>query len=237
MSKNKFSRRALLSTSAAAAAGLSGVAAEHETDGKSHSGGGVWERPPDQKDRGNRLNLILLNVDTFRADNLECYGSKFIDCPNLNRFSQECVIFEDAYPEGMPTIPIRRTLMTGRRILPFYYYPQHEIIQMPGWHELYHEDVTWAETLHEAGYITALVCDILHFLRPGRNFHRGYRYFEWERGHSFDYSATVPHEGIDISDVVPADYLETWSSFAGEDVRWFLNQYGSSGILVAGGGE
>ena len=145
--------------------------------------------------------------------------------PHLNRFSQECVIFEDAYPEGMPTIPIRRTLMTGRRILPFYYYPQHEPAQIPGWHELYYEDVTWAETLHEAGYITALVSDFLHFLRPGRNFHRGYRYFEWERGHSFDFSATIPHEGLDISDIVPDDYLETWSNFAGEDVRWFLNQY------------
>ena len=226
MPKNKFSRRALLSGSAAAAAaGLSGVAAEHETDGKGDSSGGVWERPPDQRDKGNRLNLILLNVDTFRADNLACYGSKFVECPHLNRFSQECLIFEDAYPEAMPTIPIRRNLMTGRRILPFYYYPQHEPIQMPGWHELFFEDVTWAETLHEAGYITALVSDILHFLRPGRNFHRGYRYFEWERGHSFDYSATIPHERLDISDIVPDNYLETWNNFAGGDVRWFLNQY------------
>lgn len=43
------------------------------------------------------------------------------------------VIFEDAYPEAMPTIPIRRTLYTGRRVLPYYCYRQHEPVQLPGW--------------------------------------------------------------------------------------------------------
>ena len=72
------------------------------------SGGSHWERPP--KQTGNNLNVILLVSDTFRADNLAVYGSQWIDCPNLNRFAEKAVVFEDAYPEGMPTIPIRRTL-------------------------------------------------------------------------------------------------------------------------------
>ena len=78
--------------------------------------GSHWERPAAQT--GNNLNLILLVSDTFRADNLAAYGSKWIETPNLNRFAEQSVIFEDAYPEGMPTIPIRRTLYTGRRIVP-----------------------------------------------------------------------------------------------------------------------
>ena len=85
----------------------------------------VCGRPPPSQE-GNNLNVILLVSDTFRADNLEAYGSDWIECPFLNSFAKDCVIFEDFYPEGMPTIPIRRTLMTGRRILPFHYYRQFE---------------------------------------------------------------------------------------------------------------
>ena len=114
--------------------------------------------------------------------------------------------------------------MTGRRILPFDYYQQHDPVQMPGWHPLFFEDVTLAETLHEAGYATALIADILHFTRPGRNFHRGYRYFDWVRGQSFDYYATMPHRLPEITDVVPEAYLEKFSPFSRADLRWEINQ-------------
>ena len=229
MAGQRFSRRSFLrrGSTVTAVSGLAGCSGIEQTEQgvKDFDTGGIWEKPPDQKGKGNGLNLILLNVDTFRADNLECYGSQFIECPRLNQFAKDCVIFEDTYPEGMPTIPIRRTLMTGRRILPTYYVPQQEPAQLPGWHPLYWEDVTLAETLYEAGYITALMADILHFLRPGRNFHRGYRNFEWVRGHAFDYYGTIPHRGVEVTDVVPKDYLDHWQTFSQQDVRWFINQY------------
>ena len=229
MAERKFSRRMFLrhGSAATAVSGLVGCGGTEQAGQgvKDSEAGGVWEKPPDQKGKGNGLNLILINVDTFRADNLECYGSQYIECPRLNQFAKECVIFENTHPEGMPTVPIRRTLMTGRRILPTYYFPQQEPVQTAGWHPLYWEDVTLAETLYEAGYITALMADLLHLLRPGRNFHRGYRNFEWVRGQSFDYYATIPHGGMEVTDVVPKDYLDHWQTFSQEDVRWFINQY------------
>src|SRR5579862_946938 len=164
-------------------------------------GGSHWERPAPQT--GNNLNLILLVSDTFRADNLAAYGSQWVETPNLNRFAEQAVIFEDAYPEGMPTIPIRRTLYTGRRIVPTYYYPQAEPVQLPGWHHLYNEDVTLSEVLTEAGYATALIADLPHLQRPGRNFHRGYRYFEWVRGQEVDYYALAPRKEPDFLDLYP----------------------------------
>ena len=93
------------------------------------AGGSHWERPP--KQQGNNLNVILLVSDTFRADNLAAYGSQWVECPNLNRLAEQAIIFEDAHPEGMPTIPIRRQLYTGRRIIPTYSYYQHEPVQLP----------------------------------------------------------------------------------------------------------
>jgi arylsulfatase A-like enzyme len=65
------------------------------------------------------INLIFIVVDTFRADNLSCYGSREVKTPNLDRFAQESVVFENCYAEGLPTIPVRRTLFTGKRTFPW----------------------------------------------------------------------------------------------------------------------
>ncbi len=209
MAKDKFSRRSFLGgASGAAAAGLSGCAPEAAPAAMS---GGEWERPPDQREKGNRRNLIFLNCDTFRADNLQAYGGNgLVNCPRLDAFSEDCVIFDDVYPEGMPTIPIRRVLLTGRRIMPMMYFNQHEPVQLPGWHELYYEDQTVAEQLHEAGYNTALIADIPHLQRPGKNFHRGYRYYEWTRGHEADYYETAAFDLSDIEKHYPEEYWRRW---------------------------
>ena len=189
------------------AAGLTGCSTE-QPESSAEQPGGVWERPPDQRGQGNRRNLIFLNVDTFRADNLSCYGGNgLVRCPRLDAFSEDCAIFDDCYPEGMPTIPIRRVLMTGRRIVPYYSYHQHEPVQTPGWHELYYEDQTVSETLQEAGYYTALIADIPHLQRPGKNFHRGYGYYEWSRGHEVDSYAQAPHE---LQSIVPEHYPQEY---------------------------
>ena len=212
-------RRGFLRAGAAGTAAAGGAAGAQGRTGEEC--GSVWQRPP--KQQGNNLNLVLLVSDTFRADNLACYGSKWVECPELNRLAEESVIFEDAYPEGMPTIPIRRTLMTGRRILPFYYHRQHEPVQLPGWHELYNEDVTLSETLREAGYLCALHADIPHMQRPGKNFHRGYHHYEWVRGHEADSYATAPRKMQDFSALYPAAYMELPE--IRESLPRFLNQY------------
>src|SRR6201994_2098095 len=86
-----------------------------------------WEKPLEQK--GNDLNVIVLVSDTFRADNLEAYGSQWIETPYLNQFAKESTIFDNFYPEGMPTVPIRRELFTGRRIAPVHTYFQNGVPQ------------------------------------------------------------------------------------------------------------
>ncbi len=208
MGKNNFSRRGFL-TGASAAAALSGCSSP-APESAAASDGGVWERPPDQRGKGNRRNLIFLTSDTFRADNLACYGGNgLVHCPRLDEFSKDCVVFDRCYPEGMPTIPIRRVIMTGRRIVPYYSYHQHEPVQLPGWHELYYEDQTISETLTEAGYATALIADLPHMQRPGKNFHRGFGYYEWSRGHEADSFEQAPFETPQIvPNIYPQDYWD-----------------------------
>lgn len=221
------SRRSLLK-GAGAVAGLAGLPTGAGAAPQSTAGGGShWERPA--KQTGNNLNVILLVSDTFRADNLAAYGSQWVDCPHLNRFAERAIVFEEAYPEAMPTIPIRRTLFTGRRAAPMQYYFQHEPVQLPGWHDLYNEDVTLSEVLTEAGYVTALIADVPHLQRPGRSFHRGYGNYNWVRGQEIDYYGQAPRQMPDFRELYPEEYLnqpELNRQFArGRDFREFLNQY------------
>ncbi len=51
------------------------------------------EPPVGTKQSGNKLNLVLLVSDTFCADNLEVYGSQWVDTPALNRFAKEAIVF------------------------------------------------------------------------------------------------------------------------------------------------
>ena len=170
--------------------------------------GSVYQGPPQQQ--GNNLNLIVIVSDTFRYDNLACYGPKWLESletPHLDAFAEHSVVFRDAYSEALPTIPLRRTLYTGRRGVPAIYFPQQEPVQFPGWHPLFNEDVTLSETLLAAGYLTALFSDVYHQFKPGRNFQRGFHPYRWIRGQEWDDYGTVPRGLSDVSEIVPEEYL------------------------------
>ena len=65
------------------------------------------------------MNVIVIMLDSLRADHLGCYGNEWIRTPNIDRLARESVLFENAYPEGLPTIPVRTALFTGRYTFPF----------------------------------------------------------------------------------------------------------------------
>ncbi|MBZ5560902.1 MAG: sulfatase-like hydrolase/transferase [Acidobacteriia bacterium] len=232
-SRRNFLKKTAATAAAAAGMGTRPTAAVAEETPRPEECGSIWERPPKQK--GNNLNLIVIVSDTFRHDNLTCYGKKWIESletPNLDRFADECVVFKDAYPEGMPTVVIRRTLYAGRRVIPCHFFRQHEPVQLPGWHNLYNEDQTLSETLNEAGYITALVSDLPHEQRPGRNFHRGFNMYQWIRGQEVDSYGTSPHKLLDVSDMVSSEYLASMPN-----LQSFLSQYKANRNLWKQEGE
>ncbi|MFQ5809663.1 MAG: sulfatase [Armatimonadota bacterium] len=133
------------------------------------------------------MNLVIIVSDTFRWDYIGAYGNEWIKTPNLDKLAAESAIFMDAYAEGLPTIPVRRVLMTGRPIFPFVHHPQpSDSVQLPGWHPLFDEDVTLSETLREHDYVSCFVNDVYHMMKPGKNFHRGFDCWYWIRGQEGD---------------------------------------------------
>jgi len=146
------------------------------------------------------LNLIVIVVDTWGANWLGCYGNTDIRTPHVDGLARRSALFLDAYGEALPTLPARRAIYTGRRIFP------SELIRQPddsvvirGWHQLYAEDVTLAETLRAQGYTTGLVSDVYHQFKPGKNYHRGFDSWRWIRGQESDPLEPGPRKGIDLA--------------------------------------
>ena len=139
---------------------------------------------------GQPLNLIFIVVDTVRVDFLGCYGNTVVRTPAIDALARESAVFLDAHAEALPTLPARRSLYTGRRIFPSLFYTQADDTAdaWRGWHGLYAEDVTLSQTLLGAGYTTALISDVYHQFKPGKNFQRGFQSWRWVRGLETDYA-------------------------------------------------
>ena len=141
-----------------------------------------------------RWNIVIIVSDTLRTAYLGAYGNEWIHTPNIDRFAQESVRFTHAHPESLPTIPMRRTLHTGRRAFPFNDYRPvpWDNVYLPGWQPMSPDEGTIAEALVRGGYHTGFFSDVPHYFVPGMNFTRGFRQWEFIRGQAEDrYHATA----------------------------------------------
>ncbi|MGQ9728063.1 MAG: sulfatase [Candidatus Fervidibacter sp.] len=130
------------------------------------------------------MNIVIVILDTLRKDHLGCYGNNWIQTPNLDTFSSESLKFARAYPESLPTLPVRRAIHTGKRTFPFRnWVPQKgDTVRIYGWQRIPEEQVTLSEILKQHGYTTAFVTDTYHQFKPSMNFHRGFDVWRWIRG-------------------------------------------------------
>jgi arylsulfatase A-like enzyme len=58
-------------------------------------------------------NLVLISLDTLRADRLGCYGYRRETSPNLDRLAGEAVLFEHAVSQANETVRSHRSLLTS----------------------------------------------------------------------------------------------------------------------------
>ena len=58
--------------------------------------------------------LLLISVDTLRADRLGAHGSQLGATPNLDRLAAESIVFTAAFAPSAHTLPSLSALMTGR---------------------------------------------------------------------------------------------------------------------------
>ncbi len=98
--------------------------------------------------RGGRdLNVILVTLDTTRADRLGCYGFRNVETPTIDLFASRGVRFERCYSQTPLTLPSHTTLMTGT--LPLF----HGVRDNGGF-VVPSQLKTMAELFKEKGYAT-----------------------------------------------------------------------------------
>ena len=61
----------------------------------------------------DRLNVILVTIDTLRADRLSSYGSEQVSTPHIDRLAREGVRFSNAATAVPFTLPAHCSIMTG----------------------------------------------------------------------------------------------------------------------------
>lgn len=94
-----------------------------------------------------RPNVVLITIDTLRADRLGCYGAKDAETPQLDRLAAEGVRFANAATTVPFTLPAHSSLMTGT------YPPYHGVRENVGY-ELDDRLPTLAERLAAGGWAT-----------------------------------------------------------------------------------
>jgi arylsulfatase A-like enzyme len=159
--RHGVTRRDLIRYSGAGAAGAAALAAAgcDLTDGDSDAG-----EPKVQKvvaREGDPLNVLLIVTDSTRRDFVSIYdGDKLADTPNLDALGKEGLVFDRAVPEAMPTVAVRRALLTGTRSFPFRDWKvAPKLPQFPGWSPIPAYKRIFTEFLHDAGVETAYVTD------------------------------------------------------------------------------
>jgi arylsulfatase A-like enzyme/Tfp pilus assembly protein PilF len=95
-----------------------------------------------------RLNLVLVTIDTLRADRLGCYGYSTIETPNLDQFAQRGVLFENAAAQAPLTAPSHASIFTGT-------YPIVHKVRDTGGFVLQPSNTTLAAILQQQGWDTA----------------------------------------------------------------------------------
>ncbi len=119
-------------------------------------------------------NVILVAIDTLRADRLSCYGFPRETSPNIDRLAREGVLFTQAVAPGIPTHPGFTTIFTGMHPL------RHGIVCHAGSKALDWGVRTLPEVLRELGYVTIAVDNLV--ATRGLWFVRGFDYYVYTGG-------------------------------------------------------
>jgi arylsulfatase A-like enzyme len=111
-----------------------------------------------------RPDVVLIVVDTLRADRLSCYGYGRPTSPNLDRFAEEGAVFLDTTSQWPWTLPSMVTIFQGRYITNYRDRLEEDLPSLP-------------ELFRDAGYRTVGIvanCSV----DEGQGFSRGFERFD-----------------------------------------------------------
>lgn len=143
---------------------------------------------------GTPPSVVVITLDTTRADSIGAYGSKDVETPHLDRLAREGTLFEQAMTTAPLTLPAHASIFTGR------FPPEHGARDNGGFF-LAPEQTTLAEMLRAEGYRTGAF--IAAFVLDGKwGLDQGFEtYFDdFDTLHTRGSSASIQRPGNEVID-------------------------------------
>ena len=96
-------------------------------------------------------NILIIGIDSLRADHMSCYGYRRQTTPHIDRFAKDATLFEQTYSAYIPTTSAYASMLSGMDV----FTTQCVALRHRG--PLRPEVRTLAEVLKEVGYNTTSV--------------------------------------------------------------------------------
>ena len=161
-------------------------------------------------------HVLLISLDTLRADHLACYGHEFVQSPALDELAREGVVFDYCISSAPTTLASHTSLFTGK-------YPHTHGVPRNGF-EVPDANVMLPEVLREHGFRTAGFAGAAP-LDTDVNFHQGFDEYD------ADFTITEGvREGIfqrpanEVTDTA-LDWLDGRGAGVDERLFMFLHYY------------
>jgi arylsulfatase A-like enzyme len=124
-------------------------------------------------------NIILIVMDTVRADHLSLYGYERDTTPNLRNFAEEATLYLHAIASSNTTLSTHASIFTG------LYPRQHGAYMKPPEYPygvpLSANFDTIAEILSREGYSTMAVTSNYQYVNPESGLAQGFQYFDFRK--------------------------------------------------------
>jgi arylsulfatase A-like enzyme/tetratricopeptide (TPR) repeat protein len=159
--------------------------------------------------------VIVISIDTLRADHLSTYGYRGGSSPAIDRLAAAGLVFEEAFSQTPLTLPSHTTLLSGRL-------PLHHGVRDNIGYTVAPEERTLATRLKSAGYATGAAVSSF-VLRHQTGIDRGFDFF--------DDRFTIAGTGESLADTqrdgrLTADALAAWiETHTSQPLFAFLHLY------------
>jgi len=133
-----------------------------------------WLAAPGEH-RRNSPNVLIIVLDTVRAQSLELYGNERPTMPHLNEFSRRAVVFDRALSTAPWTLPSHASMFTGRsprELFPASETPLTGVVALDSPHPLL------AEILGSLGYETVGIVANTGYCSRAHGLSRGFSHYE-----------------------------------------------------------
>jgi arylsulfatase A-like enzyme len=175
-----------------------------ETQG---AGIGAWINPCQLRHQPRPRTVLILMLDTMRADHVSAYGYKRLTTPALDGLAKDSMLFHRAFSTSSWTLPAHVSLFSGRDVL------GHGVVSPES---LIPADLPLlAETMEKNGFVT-LAQTGGGFVDERYGFCRGFQNYTSRANEIFQREA---------AGLLYSSFMEDVAHFSGQDLFIFLHTY------------